>query len=232
MNRTIIPQSQLNVVEPGLLANCLDDNTASRLKNIYMLFSLMFRYPNETVYRELQNGLEQLAPILEEYLGQLPAMAPLQELQAEHISLFVSSKGSVPAVPYGSYYLDGENMLNGRSTNELKKIMASAGFVLHPDTRELEDHIYIQLEFCSILANKLLGHNPEAVRQETITMLARVNFLSIRPMLHSFVENIYRYARLHFYRDAGTGLINFINETDHLFAQMSGCSPYSGVAYP
>ena len=226
MNKTIIPQLHLNVVEPGLLACSLDNNTAGGLKNIYMLFSLLFRYPDEAVYPELQSGLQQLAPMLEEYIGQQPVMVPSQELQAEYISLFVSNKGSVPAIPYGSYYLDGENMLNGRSTNELKKMMARAGFVLHSDTRELEDHIHIQLEFCSILANKLLEHNPATVRQETITMLARVNFLCIRPMLHPFVENIYRHARLHFYRDAGTGLINFINETDHLFAQMSGCSPY------
>ncbi len=218
MNKTIITRSTLDPVEPGLLANNLDNNTAGALKNIYMLFSLLFRYPSTAVYSELQSGLGLLAPMLEEYIGQLPAMVPLQELQAEYISLFVSNKGSVPAIPYGSYYLDGENMLNGRTTEELKKMMARAGFVLHPDIRELEDHIHVQLEFCSILANKLLEPTDDMDRQETIAVLARVNFLSIRPMLDPLVENIYHHARLHFYRDAGTGLINFINETDHLFA--------------
>jgi TorA maturation chaperone TorD len=218
MKRTTMACLNHDPALPKLLTDSFDRDTAGALKNIYMFFSLLFRYPDEDVYRELRNNLELFAPLLEEYIGQLPALAPLQELQAEYISLFVSNKGSVPAIPYGSYYLDGENTLNGRTTGELKKMMASAGFVLSPDTRELEDHIHIQLEFCSILANKLLNQVPATPHQVTITMLARVNFLYLRPMLDPFVENIYRHARLHFYRDAGTGLINFINETDHLFA--------------
>jgi TorA maturation chaperone TorD len=232
MNRTITPRSPLNVVEPGLLACSLDNDTAGGLKNTYMLFSLLFRYPDEAVYNELQSGLRLLAPMLEEYIGQQPVMVASQDLQAEYISLFVNNKGSVPAIPYGSYYLDGENMLNGRTTEELKKMMARAGFALHPDTRELEDHIHVQLEFCSILANKLLKPAPAKELLETMNMLARVTFLYIQPMMDPFVENIYRHARLHFYRDAGTGLINFINDTDHLFAQISGCSLYAGVESP
>ena len=78
---------------PKLLPERFDSNTAGALKNIYMFFSLLFRYPSEDVYQELQNGLSQFAPLLEEYIGQLPALVPIEELQAEYINLFVSNQG-------------------------------------------------------------------------------------------------------------------------------------------
>jgi len=55
--------------------------------------------------------------------------------------------------PYGSYWLETEQCLMGRSTMEIKEMMAEYGIEVAENTGLLPDHIVSELEFMAYLAN-------------------------------------------------------------------------------
>jgi len=75
-----------------------------------------------------------------------------KELQTEYAALFVGPFELI-APPYGSVYLDGKHMLMGDSTMEVKRMYRQAGLIL--ETKEVPDHIALELEFASYLADKM-----------------------------------------------------------------------------
>jgi TorA maturation chaperone TorD len=110
-----------------------------RLQSLSRLFSYPEKWPDA-------RDLETIAPQWRaRWDGSLPQNR-LQDLQAVYISLFVNALPEIPCPPYGSYYLEGTLM--GPSTVRLNKLYNEYGF----ESKELADHIAVELEFLAFLA--------------------------------------------------------------------------------
>jgi len=93
-----------------------------------------------------------------------------KELQTEYAALFVGPFELI-APPYGSVYLDGKHMLMGDSTMEVQRMYREAGLTL--ETKEVPDHIALELEFASYLTGRmeqLPNGDGENRREETVTI--------------------------------------------------------------
>jgi TorA maturation chaperone TorD len=76
-----------------------------------------------------------------------------EELLVEYSRLFLGPFGVI-APPYGSVYLDGERRVMGDSTMEVIRMYRNEGLSGSVDTRELPDHVGVELEFMSYLVFK------------------------------------------------------------------------------
>ena len=199
----------------------LDHQLLSAVSNVFMLYSLVFRYPSPEVREELERQLPHLQAILEEY-GESAAELPSQtDLEAEYVALFVNNNGFVPAVPYASYYLDDGQLL-GPSTRRLRHMVHALGLELREETHELEDHVYVLLELCAELAGRL---SHDASRSFGSQWLAGVLVFTddyLRPMLEKLSEGIVRYASLDLYPAAVRSLSRFASELDGVYASALG----------
>ena len=109
--------------------NSLDVKSAHALKNIFFYLSLIFRYPTEQVYSEIKGHREEFSGFFADYGGAVPDLPPIDDLQSEYISLFVTSKGFIPAAPYASCY-QGDGLLMGEHFHRLRQIMMASGFMM------------------------------------------------------------------------------------------------------
>jgi TorA maturation chaperone TorD len=76
-----------------------------------------------------------------------------EELLVEYSRLFIGPFGVI-APPYGSVYLDGERKVMGESTMEVSSMYRNEGLSGSVDSRELPDHVAVELEFMSYLVFK------------------------------------------------------------------------------
>ena len=150
-------------VSPGGLAR--------RRSRFYLLLAAAFARPTPGVLRRLgDEGTRQAArglaravslPSLEVALasaGALPRRWRRQDpgrvsgaLRAEYQRLFVGPY-HLEAPPYESCYRDGAGMVMGQAAVEVRRSYAEAGIALHPDVRDLPDHIAFELRFLGLLA--------------------------------------------------------------------------------
>jgi putative dimethyl sulfoxide reductase chaperone len=201
----------------------LDVQAALALKNIYFYLGLVFRYPTETIYSEIKAHLAEFESFFADYGGAVPQLPPIAELQSEYISLFVTNKGSVPAVPYASCY-QGDGMLMSEDFFKLQQLMTASGFRLDESAKELEDHLAVLLEFCSSLLNKLAQKN-HATEQNTgicIAALMEISYRFIQPWIGDFTGKINSYANYDFYKLAGNALKSLFDEADTIYIQLLG----------
>ncbi len=114
--------------------------------------SRLFSYPETWPQTK---DLEGLDPEAREKWGQEPGPGGLEALQNQYVSLFINALPEVPCPPFGSMYLEGSVM--GESTVGVKKLYAKYGL----ETDEMPDHIAVELEFLSFLADPVAGADPE-----------------------------------------------------------------------
>lgn len=82
--------------------------------------------------------------------------------------------GACPAPPWGSVYLDPEQVLRGGSTVALSHFLQREGLHLHTDSPEPPDHLGLMLFQAAVLA--------EENRQAALTELLDVHLLSWLPL--------------------------------------------------
>jgi TorA maturation chaperone TorD len=199
----------------------VDHQLLLAVSNLFMLYSLVFRYPSPEVRSELERQLPYLRAILQEY-GESAAELPSQtDLEAEHVALFVNNNGFVPAVPYASFYLD-EGQLLGPSTRRLRRMMSELGLKLREERHELEDHIYALLELCAEIAGRLSQETSRNVEPQWLAALLVVTEDYLRPMLDKLSEGIMRYASFDLYPAAVHSLSRFALELDDVYASALG----------
>jgi TorA maturation chaperone TorD len=128
---------------------------------LYLLASGLFNQPTHI-------RLKGLHSLLSELLSAMPADAPWQktlialkphlnndkELEVEYSRLFILAFPNATVQPYGSYWLETEQCLMGRSTMEIKEMMAEHGIEVAENTGLLPDHLVSELEFMAYLANQ------------------------------------------------------------------------------
>lgn len=199
----------------------LDVEAAVSLKNVFFFFSLVFRYPRETVYLELERLLPLFGNFMNAYSSNVPELPKAGDLQAEYIRLFVNSRDGVPAVPYASYHIDG-GVLKGESYYKLRQIMGETGFVLDESVGELEDHLAVLLEFCSMLTDRLIrvsasgGAQMEEIRNTIGEVIARY----LQPSVRAITASISKCAAMEFYAVSTRALRNFLAEVKMIYAHV------------
>ena len=128
------------------------------LADVYVFLALTMRYPDTSFLAE------DFFDVFEELLGSFDMLSEQEEirtcrrqdsnlvdtLQVEYTKLFINSIPHIIAPPYGSFYLDGDHTLQGKSTRRARDFYRQYGYDI-ADTSEPADHIRFELEFLAAL---------------------------------------------------------------------------------
>ncbi|MEA2114973.1 MAG: molecular chaperone TorD family protein, partial [Thermodesulfobacteriota bacterium] len=124
------------------------------LADVYDFLALTMRYPAPSFLTE------DFLDVFEELLGSFDMLSEQEEirtcrqqdnnivdtLQIEYTRLFINGIPHIIAPPYGSFYLDGDHTLQGKSTKRARDFYRQYGYDI-ADTSEPADHIRLELEF-------------------------------------------------------------------------------------
>ena len=127
---------------------------------LYLLASGLFNQPTHTRLKGLHSLLSELlsamqadAPWRKTLIALEPHLNYDKNLEVEYSRLFILAFPNATVQPYGSYWIETEQCLMGRSTMEVKEMMAEYGIEVAENTGLLPDHIVSELEFMAYLAN-------------------------------------------------------------------------------
>jgi len=192
----------------------LDVETFAALSNVSMFLSLAFRYPEDDVYDVLSDNWEVFDDFIADYSDSKIELYDQEKMESDYIILFEQDKAKENIVPYVSYFTEENKMLYGQCTFKIREWMAEEGFALEDDVTELEDHIYIVLEFMSMLFKKLA--EPENIEKWYATLRNLYNLLdNYGPVLgDQFAAEVAKRDDMPFYRDFGKVLSSFIKDID------------------
>lgn len=170
----------------------------------YQLLATLY-YPPDGSFGATVDALAELwaewQPDLLPHLSVMQASAHT-ELLVDYTRLFLGPF-KVLASPYGSVYLEGKRELMGESTQEVHRIYQRAGLELTQESKEVPDHIAIELEFLYYLicqeTNSLAQDNLPLARQWADTQAA---FLTrhLGVWGPALAERISQHATTDFYR--------------------------------
>ena len=135
-----------------------NDIQTQPLADVYVFLALTMRYPDTSFLAE------DFFDVFEELLGSFDMSSEQEEirtcrqqdnnlvdtLQVEYTRLFINAIPHIIAPPYGSFYLDGDHTLQGKSTRRARDFYRQYGYDI-ADTSEPADHIRFELEFLAAL---------------------------------------------------------------------------------
>lgn len=194
-----------------------DETAAFNLSNILMFLSLAFRYPDVKVYSRLKESVKYFDDFFEEYTGKALHLESNDDMQVEYVRLFVANKDGVPASPYASVYLSKDGLLFSEHLLKLRDLMLKTGFELKKEYKDLEDNIYIMLEYMSIMIGRL---NIDGISAAKGFFL--VAYGLVLPMCEFFCKRIIEEAKLDFYKQLALGLLEFTNDFDGVVEDIFG----------
>jgi TorA maturation chaperone TorD len=194
----------------------IDTAPFTALANSSMFLSLLFRYPDDNVYDLLRDNWESFSEFLNEYQPDFPGLYDQTEMQSDFIKLFKQDFKGSKVVPYISYYTEENKTLYGESTFKIREWMAAEGFALDTETPDLEDNIYIVLEFFSALFGKLA--QPENIEKwySTFQNLYRLTDTYGVVITDEFAAKVKERTAMPFYAACGTLLQGFISDFDEI----------------
>ncbi len=195
----------------------IDTASFSILANVSMFLSLIFRYPDDDVYDTLKDNWETFSGFYSEYTSTVPALYDQTEMQSDFIKLFKQDFKGHKVVPYISFYTEENKMLYGQSTFQIREWMAEEGFYLDKSSCELEDNIYIVLEFLSAMFTRLA--EPQNIEQWYSTLKNIYNVLDNYGvvMADEFAEITSKRSDMPFYAESAKLLQAFIRDLDAIF---------------
>lgn len=199
----------------------ISEDVATSLSNVFMFLSFMFRYPSKGVYDEVFTNFNDFELFFTEYLKKVPSLPFQEELESEYVSLFITRQGGIPAAPYASLYTGDEKLLMRDSTLVLKNLMFQSGFQIGEDTKDVEDNLYIMLEFISSILGQLVAS--ELCQKDVIAKLSAVMVVInkyIAAMLPEFSEKVIKSVNLDFYKDMVELLKQLIGDMDNLYLEL------------
>jgi len=178
------------------------------LSDISAYLSLLFRYPSNDVYRSIQEYYEEFKNIAgEEYGVEFPVLPEQEEMEVEYVRLFQASLYGVVAPLYSSVYTSEERLVLRDSTLALRDLMHSVGFSLRDDIKEIEDNLYVMLEFVSVMLGKMSEGDADA-----IPYAFKVIKSYIAPMKDQFCKRLEDGAKLALYSSIALFLSRFVDE--------------------
>ena len=144
------------------------------------------------------------------------ADAALSELASDYAQLFLMGKRSVH--PYESAYTSDKGLLMQEAFRDARRCYASAGFVVSNESKEMADHVALELEFMALLAGRMRDALAQGNAEAARTALARQRAFH-RIHLHwiaRFASDVEAQARTSLYRGAAQ-LLNGVVASDASF---------------
>lgn len=170
--------------------------------------SLLFRYPTEEVYKSVKEYYSEFQSLTDDEYGVNFSDLPEKDImEIEYVRLFQASLHGVVAPLYSSVYTSEERLVLRDSTLELKDMMLECGFSLRDDIKEIEDNLYVMLEFLSVLLKRMSEGDADSV-----PYAFRVIKDYIMPMKGEFCKRLEDGARLPFYRSLSQFFLVFCEE--------------------
>ncbi|MBF0383548.1 MAG: molecular chaperone TorD family protein [Magnetococcales bacterium] len=122
-----------------------------------------------------------------------------EALKLDYTRLFLGPF-DILAKPYGSVYLDGNNIVMGESTLRAMDLYKQGGFQVDESFREMPDHFAVALEFLYLLNFRLAGAT--AVAQQTKFKVLLRTFLKdyLAHWTTPFTQAVEKGAQKQFYR--------------------------------
>lgn len=158
-----------------------DAEQAQPLADVYSFLALCMRYPDPSfltdefldVFEELlvSLGLHDQQKEISTYRKSNSKDTLLDDLQIAYTRLFINAAPHLIAPPYGSFYLDGDRTLQGKTTRTTRDFYREYGYDI-TDPSEPADHIRFELEFLSAL----LKENHYEAENTFLTTLFRLWF--------------------------------------------------------
>lgn len=112
-------------------------------------------------------------------MGKAFQSSEMQELLLDYTRLFLGPV-DILAKPYGSVWLDREQILMKESTLDLLELYRNAGFEMDEEFQELPDHIAAELEYLYLLVFR----ENEALRAGDVTSLEQTGELKRQFLKH------------------------------------------------
>jgi putative dimethyl sulfoxide reductase chaperone len=166
----------------------VDPNSSEGLARSLAFFCELFWGPSPELCTELFDpGLDALSRSTARWpdlSGGLASMAELcssiedrtdfcQDLESAYVALFVSGMGGVPAPPYASCHIEGDEFM-GEAASRMRRRLAESG--LAPAVAgEPPDHLAIELEYLYfLLTSDSSGAAPLFAREELLPWAGRL----------------------------------------------------------
>lgn len=176
----------------------------------YKLLSECYYEPNDQLLEKLRNLNGTIAEACSEIKKFAVETTELKPLIVDFSRLFVGPF-KLLATPYGSVYLEGDVRLMGDSTVDVKKRYLKEG--LDIATREVPDHIAIELEFMYLLIFKQI----QAIRSSSNSQVRKYlekqsSFLNahLGRWVPIFVDQVEKHAKTIFYKNLARLTNSFI----------------------
>jgi TorA maturation chaperone TorD len=199
----------------------IDKDALNSLSQIFLFLSFVFRYPSNEVYNNIADNIQHFKFLFDEYLTNTPKLPNLEDLEPEYVSLFIAKPGGIPAPLYASVYTDDEQLLLRDSTIKLKEIMTDCGFEINKDLNELEDNLFIILEFIYAVMQIIL--TKELMQKEILEKLYCI-FVAVYEYLDKFVRDFSSKVRenetLGYFGQLALLLEEIINDMDDIFYEI------------
>jgi TorA maturation chaperone TorD len=183
------------------------------LSNLSTYLSLIFRYPDPLTYNAVKNYYKEFAEIVSEYNVFLPDLPLREELEVEYVRLFVANYQGVIAPLYSSVYTSDDGLVLRDSTIELRELMNSVGYGIKEEVKEIEDNLYVMLEFTGVLLSDSLKGD-----SDVISVVKKINENYINPMLDEFSQRIENSSTIDFYKSVARFLLVFSDELRKLYS--------------
>jgi TorA maturation chaperone TorD len=165
----------------------------------YKFLAECFYFPDNKQFEVLSSYKEFIGSGYSEISEYLDSIQDFEPIMVDYTKLFIGPFGLL-AAPYGSIYLENGEMLMGNSTINVEDLYAEEGIKVA--IKEVPDHIAIELEFMSFLANKKV----EAMRvmdEKTIALYhqKQQHFLDIHlgNWIEEFTQKVKKNAQTEFY---------------------------------
>lgn len=185
----------------------------SYLSDTAAYLSLLYRYPFEDVYKSIKDYYEEFKLLAaEEYGVLLPELPDMESMEVEYVRLFKANLEGVVAPLYSSVYTSEEGLVLRDSTLELRDLMMEHGFALKEDMKEIEDNLYVMLEFLSVMLKKMAEGDADSV-----PAAFKVVKDYILPMKDEFCKRLKNGARLEYFRAISYFLGIFVEELNEFF---------------
>lgn len=201
--------------------NDLQGEMIARLRakaNVYRLLSACYYEPEvalleEDVFGQIQSALSVLSGDLAESAARLAASfrkAGPDALTLDHTRLFLGPF-DVRAKPYGSVYLDGENVVMGDSTMAVLALYRDGGFHIDESVREMPDHVALELEFLYLLNARLAAEERPGERDRLAGLKDAFLRAHLCQWIAPFAEAMERGADTEFYKGLASLTRRFVD---------------------
>jgi putative dimethyl sulfoxide reductase chaperone len=194
--------------------------------DVYRLLSACYCQPEEAfleedIFDQLKTAMAVLDP------DRVPDVVALEDgfresgcetLLLDYTRLFLGPF-DILARPYGSVYLDGENVVMGDSTMQALALYRDGGFEVADEFREVPDHVALELEYLYLLSFRL-GQTTEEAEKIRLNMLKN-RFLSehLGRWFGKLAEAMRKGAETEFYRRLAGMTEQFLSDDLQEFAE-------------